>query len=120
MRPLASAVASLSTPANTVMSCAGVLSLASDIRTPGRALAAAQPQTEFTTTSVEPFLFIAEATLSGVVHWSKPTAVSSSRMGLTISEGYIAHYLDHKDKEAVGFLGTFAIDHIVAGCKISQ
>ena len=57
--------------------------------TPGRALAAAQPQTELTTTNVVPFCSIAFATSYEVCNSPKPMFVNSSRMGFTNSGGYI-------------------------------
>jgi hypothetical protein len=58
-------------------------------RTPGRALPAAQPQTEFTTTNVVPsWLFRASSTSSGVLSSTNPWAVSSALMGATSISGY--------------------------------
>ena len=48
---------------------------------PGRALPAAQPHTEFTTSSVVPGRATAASTASGVRSSSKPSTVSSSRIG---------------------------------------
>ena len=58
--------ASLSTPANTVTLCVGRLSFFKLSITPGRALAAAHPHTEFTTISVVPGLDNAESTASAL------------------------------------------------------
>jgi hypothetical protein len=63
--------------------------LFNEILTAGRAFAAAQPQTELTTTSAVPDLDKADSTASGDNNSSKPMVVSSSFMGLTISAGYI-------------------------------
>ena len=58
--------------------------------TPGRALPAAQPQTEFTTTITVPLRATASSTASVVRSSSKPRLVSSSRMGATKNSGYIS------------------------------
>ena len=62
IRARARSVASKSTPAKTVTSVLGFFSFANEIRTPGLAFAAAQPQTEFTTTKVVPSALIASST----------------------------------------------------------
>ena len=89
---LATSVASRSTPANTVYKWSGVFSLFNEILTAGRAFAAAQPQTELTTTKAVPDLDKPVSTASAVNNSSKPMVVNSSFMGLTISAGYIILY----------------------------
>src|SRR5690606_16850974 len=106
MCSLALSTASLSTPAKTVTMWSGRLIFCKLILAPGRALAAAQPQTELTTTSVVPSFANAVSTASAVCNSSKPTLVKSSRMGFTNSAGYISfnfldYYLDCKDTEKV-------------------
>jgi hypothetical protein len=76
-------VASMSAPAKTVMARSGRASFCKASATPGRALPAAQPQTELTTTSSVPFdPRMASSTCSGVRVSSTPWRVKSSRMGL--------------------------------------
>ena len=82
-------VASLSTPAKTVTKWSGRFAFCKLCLAPGRALAAAQPQTEFTTTKVVPSFAMADSTASTVCNSSKPTFVRSSRIGFTNSAGYI-------------------------------
>ena len=73
----------MSAPAKTVMERSGRVSFCSARATPGRALPAAQPQTELTTTISVPFVFrMASSTCSGVRVSSTPSRVRSSRMGL--------------------------------------
>ena len=56
----------------------------------GRALRAAHPQTEFTTTSAVPFCSLSLASTSADVRSSStPRRVSSCRMGVTIRSSYI-------------------------------
>src|SRR5690606_2062630 len=86
---LAASTASRSTPAKTVIKLSGFFSFARDMLAPGRALAAAQPQTEFTTTRVVPSFFKASLTSFAVCNSEKPTFVRSSRIGFTNSAGYI-------------------------------
>ena len=74
---LAASVASRSTPANTVYKWSGVLELFNDILTAGRALAAAHPQTEFTTTRAVPNFDIADSTSSVDNNSLKPMVVNS-------------------------------------------
>src|SRR5690606_21488811 len=81
--------ASLSTPAKTVTIFDGFLELFKLITAPGRALRAAQPQTEFTTTNVVPSFDKAFSTSSDVYNASKPAEVNSASIGFTISSGYI-------------------------------
>jgi hypothetical protein len=65
------------------MARSGFASFWSAIATPGRALPAAQPQTELTTTSSVPFAsLMACSTCSGVRVSSTPIRVKSSRIGL--------------------------------------
>ena len=85
----ASSVASRSTPANTVVRWSGFFSFCKLYSTAGRALRAAQPQTEFTTNKVVPSLSMACFTASTVFNSLKPTLVSSSIIGFTNSGGYI-------------------------------
>ena len=60
--------------------------------TAGRALRAAQPHTEFTTTSVVPFACMSFASTSaGVRISSTPSFVSSWRMGVTNRSSYIGN-----------------------------
>ena len=91
---LAKSVASRSTPAKTVTKLVGFASFDKDKRTAGLALAAAQPQTEFTTTNVVPSFFKADSTWSGVVRSSKPREVNSAFIGSNISLGYIFFYVN--------------------------
>ncbi len=63
---LALEVDSVSTPAKTVVKLLGVLSNCKDAITPGLAVPAAQPQTEFTMTKVVPSFFIILSTSSTV------------------------------------------------------
>src|ERR1700761_2883663 len=58
-------------------------------RTPGRILPAAQPQMELTTTMVVPGCLRALSTSSAVRASWMPARGSSSRIGMTISSGYI-------------------------------
>src|ERR1041385_2821378 len=82
------AVASMSCPAKTVTNFSGFLSPCNDIRTPGRAVPAAQPQTELSTKSIVPLLLgIVWSTCSGVFNSSNPAAVNSSRIGAHIYSG---------------------------------
>jgi hypothetical protein len=59
------------------------------MRTPGRILPAAQPQMELTTSMVVPGWASAASTSSAVRVSLIPARVSSSRMGITISSGYM-------------------------------
>jgi len=93
---LAWSVASLSTPANTVTKFVGRFSFSKLIRAPGLAFAAAQPQTEFTTTKVVPSFAIALSTASVVCNSSKPTFVKSARIGFTNSGGYIFFFFNYQ------------------------
>src|SRR5690606_21656977 len=90
MCSLALSTASLSTPAKTVTKLLGCFAFLILILAPGRALAAAQPQTEFTTTNVVPAFAKALSTASAVCNSSKPTLVKSSRIGFTNSGGCIS------------------------------
>jgi hypothetical protein len=63
---------------------------------PGRALPAAHPQTELTTTSVVPSCLIACSTWSAVTKSSNPFSVNSPFMGITISAGYISLNLNFR------------------------
>src|SRR5690606_18527719 len=89
IKDLALLVASISKPANTVYKLSGFLLFAKLILAPGLAFAAAQPQTEFTTTRAVPGFAKAASTSSGVCNSSKPTFVNSSFIGFTNSAGYI-------------------------------
>ena len=89
----AASVASLSTPAKTVTKELGTFSLSKENLTPGLAFAAAQPQTEFTTTKVVPSALIAASIVYTSLTCLKPTAVNSSRIGCTNSAGYIIIFL---------------------------
>jgi len=82
-------VASLSTPAKTVTRLVGLFAFCKLTLAAGLALAAAQPQTEFTTTKVVLSFAIAASTASAVCNSSKPTLVKSSRIGFTNSGGYM-------------------------------
>src|ERR1019366_5541410 len=84
----ARAVASMSTPAKTVVKWSGMTAFWSALVTPGLAPPAAQPQTELTTRSMVPGMATAASTsaaaLSGVTpHWE-----SSSHIGRTASGSY--------------------------------
>src|SRR5436190_7968349 len=59
------------------------------MRTAGRAILAAQPQMEFTTTRVVPFSFSFSSTSPADLSSSKPIWVSSARIGCTSSSGYM-------------------------------
>ena len=86
MCPRARSTASRSTPANTVTDRSGMVECCRASMAPGRALPAAQPQTEFTITSTVPESFFrTSSTCSGVVRGSTPTAASSCHMGFTAS-----------------------------------
>ncbi len=63
----ACAVASTSKPAKTVAKWLGFLSLCNDIRIPGRAAPAEQPQTELNTNRTVPSCLTALSTAAGVV-----------------------------------------------------
>jgi len=72
-------------PAKTVVSFSGLASFWSAMVTAGRALRAAQPQIEFTTTNVVPGASLSvPSTCSGVRSSSNPIRVSSWRMGATM------------------------------------
>src|SRR5690606_32396427 len=88
------ATASLSTPANTVVSESGFLDeLCRAHLMPGRAAPAAHPHTELITSRVVPFCsFNTLSTSSGVLNSRKPTSVRSARMGATNCSGYISSY----------------------------
>jgi hypothetical protein len=105
----AASTASRSTPAETVTSLAGGLSFLRLILAAGLALAAAQPQTEFTTTRVVPSPVIAFSTASAVYSSSNPAEARSSRMGFTNSAGYIAFlfYVMCKGTKSKEFFGVF-------------
>ena len=83
----AASVASTSAPANTVVRCSGRLPWRSASAMPGRALPAAQPHTEFTTSSVVPACWTAASTASGVLRSSKPSWANSARMGAINGSG---------------------------------
>ncbi|SHL08251.1 hypothetical protein SAMN05443669_100214 [Flavobacterium xanthum] len=85
----ASAVASVSKPANTVVIRSGRLLASNESFTPGRAAPAAHPQTELTTTKTVPFELMAASTYSALRRSSKPADVSSSFIGITNCSGYI-------------------------------
>src|ERR1051326_4479337 len=73
----------MSAPAKTVIERSGRAAFCSAMATPGRALPAAQPQTELTTTISVPFvLTMASSTCWGVRVSSTPIRVRSSRIGL--------------------------------------
>jgi hypothetical protein len=78
------------------------LSWAKEILTAGRALAAAQPQTELTTTKAVPGFDKAASTDSDDINSSKPMVVNSSFIGFTISAGYIIFFC--KDKKLPNYL----------------
>ena len=82
----ARAVASTSFPANTATRRSGFAPARSSASaTPGRARPAAQPQTEFTTTSAVPGApATASSSAPGVRASMKPSRVSSARIGATI------------------------------------
>src|SRR5690606_35630397 len=86
---LAVFTASVSTPAKTVTKWSGFLLFCMLNLAAGLALAAAQPQTEFTTTRVVPSFFSAFSTASLVYSSSNPAVAKSARMGFTNSSGYI-------------------------------
>ncbi|MNN87648.1 hypothetical protein D3C81_2052320 [compost metagenome] len=69
--------ASASIPAKTVTSFAGCFSFFTAAFAAGRAFAAAQPQTELTTTKTVPSEAIAESTASGVFNSSNPASTNS-------------------------------------------
>src|SRR6185503_10148854 len=78
-----------SCPAKTVMDWSGTTEFCMATRTAGRILPAAQPQMEFTTTIVVPAWASAASTSSAVrVSWM-PARVSSSRIGMTMTSGYM-------------------------------
>ena len=64
---LADSVASLSTPAKTVNKLLGSFSFCNDSKTPGLALAAAQPQTEFTTITEVPDFIKSDTELNSFI-----------------------------------------------------
>jgi hypothetical protein len=83
-------VASASLPAKTVMAFWGSLAWRMATLTAGRALAAAQPHTELTTTKVVPLESARYLSTSAAVRVSlMPSSVSSLRMGAIISSSYI-------------------------------
>ena len=69
----------------------GFFSFISDRRRPGRAPPAAQPQTEFTKTSVVPGCLTARRLRAGVLSSLTPRRVTSSRIGWTRSGSYMSH-----------------------------
>src|SRR2546428_7967922 len=84
------AVASRSFPANTVIIFSGRTSCSRARATAGRAIPAAHPQTELTTTSTVPFFSPSTASTSSAVRVSSiPRRVSSARIGATICSSYI-------------------------------
>src|SRR5687768_4242640 len=99
MNSRAFATASPSIPAKTVTNFVGFLSAEETaIFRAGRALEAAQPQTELIATRTVPsFEESADSTSSGVINCSKPAEVKSSRIGATIYSGYIPIILILKD-----------------------
>jgi hypothetical protein len=76
-------VASRSWPAKTVPTCWGRVACFRATFTPGRAMPAAQPQTEFTITSLVPGRFMKASTSAAVRSSSTPAEVRSRRMGST-------------------------------------
>src|SRR5688500_1885189 len=81
-------VASISAPANTVARTSGFAECCSAWAMPGRALPAAQPQTELTTIITTPGDFITSPTDAAVRHSFAPRAVSSPRIGAIRYSGY--------------------------------
>ena len=79
----------MSTPAKTVNSLPGFLSLINDDLIPGLALAAAQPHTEFTIRTAVALLGTWLLTSSEFVSSTNPAEVKSSLIGFTSSAGYI-------------------------------
>ncbi len=100
--PRARAVASLSWPANTVASRAGLTLCCSASRTPGRAMAAAQPQIELITRRPDPLSATQRSTASVVSSSSAPSAVSSARIGATICGSYMASRVGRRPAIAQG------------------
>ncbi len=89
-RSLARAVASMSWPAKTLVSTSGLLGCCSAFVIAGRALPAAHPQTELTTTSSVPFFwFITSSTSTAFRNSRIPILVSSSRNGWIATGSYI-------------------------------
>src|SRR5579883_135739 len=83
-------VASVSCPAKAVVSRSGRVGWRSASATAGRALRAAHPHTEFTTTSVVPGVCSSAAsTASGVRNSSIPRRVNSWRIGATKRSSYM-------------------------------
>src|SRR6056297_484763 len=103
---LAVATASISTPAKTVTKLFGFLLFCRLNLAAGLALAAAQPQTEFTTTKVVPSFFKASLTASLVCSSSNPAPAKSSRIGFTNSSGYIDFFLIMVQR--YGIVGVFS------------
>ena len=93
--PLALSVASLSTPAKTVTKLSGLFSFFKEAYAPGLALAAAPPQTEFTTTKVVPSYAIALSTATTVCNYTNPKIVKTSRIGYTNNAGYKYLYFSY-------------------------
>src|SRR5450432_3477002 len=89
--------ASTSNPAKLVVSLSGFLSLALiAITTPGRAVPAEQPHTEFIITNDVPPRVSVSSTSCLFNNSVKPFSVNSSFIGITISSGYIFFYLECK------------------------
>src|SRR5687768_12233264 len=79
----------MTAPANTVASTSGSFGCCIAIAMPGRALPAAQPQTEFTTSISVPLVFFtASSTACGVLNSCAPIAVISPRIGAINISGY--------------------------------
>src|SRR5208282_2612638 len=84
----ARAVASMSTPAKTVVKWSGMTLFWSALVTPGLAPPAAQPQTELTTSSVVPGMATAASTSAAALRGVTPHCESSSHIGRTASGSY--------------------------------
>src|SRR5690625_6267105 len=87
---LAASTASRSTPANTVAARFGLLACVIATLAAGRAFAAAQPQTEFTTKSVVPSCFIVLSTSSRVCNSANPAEVKLDRKSTRLNSSHVA------------------------------
>ena len=77
----ARSVASMSAPANTVVTRSGRRSCSSAMTIPGLAFPAAQPQIEFTTIITVPGDLRTSSTSDGDFNSRTPTSVNSARIG---------------------------------------
>jgi hypothetical protein len=96
MYSLAFPTAAVSTPANTVAKLLGLKEPAKEAITPGRAVPAAQPHTELTTTKVVPFNSKVFATSSAECKAENPAATNCASIGAVNSCGYISISLNVK------------------------